>query len=192
MNKATKANFTNIMHSEKTDFEIIAQHFNEFKKGHVQRVIDHLLLLKNDHGGFPVDRLTHCLQTATLAYQDGRDEEYIVCALLHDIGDTLACYNHADLAATLLEPFISEKNYWMLKHHGIFQGYYFFHHIGLDRYQCEKYKDHPYYEYTAEFCFKYDSPAFNQDMEMLPLEFFIPMLKNIISTPKKSIYKDIK
>ena len=109
MNKATKANFTNIMHSEKTDFEIIAQHFNKFKKGHVQRVIDHLLLLKDDHGGFPVDRLTHCLQTATLAYQDGRDEEYIVCALLHDIGDTLACYNHADLAATLLEPFISEK-----------------------------------------------------------------------------------
>lgn len=186
-----RAGFSNIIESEKHDFEIIAEHFKLFKKGHVQRIIDHLLLLKDDHGGFPVDRLTHCLQTATLAYWDGRDTEYVVCALLHDIGDTLACFNHADMAATLLEPFISEKNYWMLKHHGIFQGYYFFHHIGLDRHQCEQFKNHPYYEYTREFCFKYDSPAFNRNMDTLPLEFFIPMLNEVISIPKKSLYKNI-
>lgn len=191
MSSLRRALFSNIIESEKEDFEIIAEHFKLFKKGHVQRIIDHLLLLKDDHGGFPVDRLTHCLQTATLAYQDGRDTEYVVCALLHDIGDTLACFNHADLAATLLEPFISEKNYWMLKHHGIFQGYYFFHHIGLDRYQSEQFKDHPYYEYTKEFCFKYDSPAFNKKLDTLDLEFFIPMLNEVISTPKKSLYKNI-
>lgn len=191
MNTTERAKFNNIIEADKSDFEIISSHFKDFKKDHVKRVIDHLLLLKNDHGGFPVDRLTHCLQTATLAYNDGRDAEYVICALLHDIGDTLACYNHADMAAILLEPFISEKNYWMLKHHGIFQGYYFFHHIGLDRYQCEKFKHHPYYEYTKEFCSKYDSPAFDKNMPTLPLEFFIPMLKDFFSQPKKSLYKDI-
>ena len=85
----------------------------------------YLDMLKGDNGGFAVDRYTHCLQTATRAYRDGRDEEYVVCALLHDIGDILAPANHADFAATLLEPYISEKNFWILKHHGIFQGYYF-------------------------------------------------------------------
>ncbi|MFU8928219.1 HD domain-containing protein [Acinetobacter puyangensis] len=191
MSSLSKANFKNIIESEPSDFKIIAEHFKLFKKNHTQRIIDHLLLLKDDHGGFPVDRLTHCLQTATLAYQDGRDPEYVVCALLHDIGDTLACYNHADLAATLLEPFISEKNYWMLKHHGIFQGYYFFHHIGLDRFQRDRFKDHPYFDYTEEFCRKYDSPAFDQDMETLSLEFFLPMLEQVLATPKKSLYKNI-
>ena len=176
MNTTERAKFNNIIEAEKNDFKIISSHFKDFKK---------------DHGGFPIDRLTHCLQTATLAYNDSRDLEYITCALLHDIGDTLACYNHADMAATLLEPFISEKNYWMLKHHGIFQGYYFFHHIGLDRYECEKFRDHPYYEYTKEFCFKYDSPAFDKNIKTLPLDFFIPMLKEFFSQPKKSLYKDI-
>ncbi|MEQ1245945.1 HD domain-containing protein [Acinetobacter soli] len=191
MNTTERAKFNNIIEAEKSDFKIISSHFKDFKKDHVKRVIDHLLLLKDDHGGFPIDRFTHCLQTATLAYNDSRDLEYVMCALLHDIGDTLACYNHADMAATLLEPFISEKNYWMLKHHGIFQGYYFFHHIGLDRYECEKFRDHPYYEYTKEFCFKYDSPAFDKNIKTLPLDFFIPMLKEFFSQPKKSLYKDI-
>lgn len=85
----------------------------------------HLTLLDGDFGGFPVDRLTHCLQSATLAHKDGKDEEYVVCCLLHDIGDTLGTYNHADIAASILQPFVSEQNHWMIKHHAIFQGYYF-------------------------------------------------------------------
>src|SRR5258708_1253582 len=97
------------------------------------RLLAHLKLLDKDHGGFAVDRLEHSLQTASRAHRDGRDEEYVVCALIHDIGDILLPANHAELGATILKPFISEANHWMMAQHGIFHGYYFFHHLGLHR-----------------------------------------------------------
>src|SRR3546814_11615132 len=75
----------------------------------------------SDLGGFPVDRLEHCLQTATRAHRDGRDEEYVVMALLHDIGDTLGAFNHPDVAAAILKPFLSEENLWIVQHHGVFR-----------------------------------------------------------------------
>jgi predicted HD phosphohydrolase len=153
-------------------------------------MLDHLRLLDGDCGGFPVDRLTHCLQTATLAHKDGRDEEYVICALLHDIGDTLGPFNHADIAAVLLEPFISEQNHWMIKHHAIFQGYYFFHHIGLDRDMHKQFEGHEYYDYTKEFIEKYDAPAFDPEAETYSLEFFEPMLRRVLAAPKQSVYKD--
>ena len=106
------------------------------------RLIAHLRLLDGDYGGFPVDRCTHSLQTATRAQRDGRDEEYVVCALLHDIGDTLGTFNHPDIAAAILKPFVSEANHWMVQKHGIFQGYYFFHHLGLDRNLREQFRGH--------------------------------------------------
>ena len=94
---------------------VIGAEFVRFAQGLPDRVLRHLALLDGDYGGFPVDRLTHSLQTATLAHQDGRDEEYVVCALLHDIGDTLGSYNHPDIAAAILKPFVSEENHWMVE-----------------------------------------------------------------------------
>ena len=108
-----------------------------------------------------MDRLTHSLQTATRAKRDGRDDEYVVCALIHDIGDTLASANHADLAATILEPFVSEQNHWIVKHHAIFQGYYFFHHLGMDRNLRDQFRDHPWWKDCAAFCEKYDQNSFD-------------------------------
>ena len=81
----------------------------------------HLQMLQGDFGGFAVDRFEHSLQTATRAFKDGKDEEYIVCVLLHDIGDLLGTFNHAELGAVILKPFISEQNHFMLQNHGIFQ-----------------------------------------------------------------------
>ena len=153
------------------------------------RVLAHLMLLAGDHGGFPVDRLTHSLQTATLAHQDGRDEEYVVCALLHDIGDTLGSFNHPDIAAAILKPFVSEANLWMVQHHGIFQGYNFFHHIGLDRNMRDMFKDHPHRDRAAEFVERYDNPAFDPAMEALPLSHFEPMVRRLMAMPKNSVYK---
>ena len=140
--------------------------------------------------GFAVDRLTHSIQTATRAHRDGRDEEYVVCALLHDIGDNLAPSNHADFAATLMQPFISEKNYWIVKHHGIFQGYYFFEYLGLDKNMRDKFKDHPYFNDCKEFCEKYDQNSFDPKYESLPLDFFIPMVERVFAKPKNTIYKN--
>ena len=132
MNEAIpRAKFHHMKDGTAEDWAIIQQEFSQFSSELPDRMMTHLMLLEGDCGGFPIDRLTHCLQTATLAHKDGRDEEYVVCALLHDVGDTLGPFNHADIAAVLLEPFISEQNHWMVKHHAIFQGYYFFHHLGL-------------------------------------------------------------
>ncbi|WP_417531752.1 HD domain-containing protein [Marinobacter lipolyticus] len=185
-----QATFTHMKDGKAEDWQIIASSFGEFAKGLPERILTHLKLLEGDFGGFPVDRLTHCLQTATLAHRDGKDDEYVVCALLHDIGDTLGSYNHADVAAVLLEPFVSEANHWMVKHHAIFQGYFFFHYLGLDRDMREQYRDHPHFEQTIEFVHKYDSPAFDPEAETLPLSYFEPMVRQVFARPVRSLYKD--
>ena len=183
-----QAKFREMLEGTKEDCDIIAEHSKGFNKGLAKRVLDHLRLLDGDYGGFPVDRLTHSLQTATRAHRDGRDEEYVVCALLHDIGDTLGSYNHPDVAAAILKPFVSEQNHWMVANHGMFQGYYFFHHLGLDRDMRDQFKDHPYYEYTAQFCHLYDQSAFDPEYESESLDFFEPMVERLFASPKNSMY----
>ncbi len=184
-----RANFTRMEHSQPADWQLIGGEFQQFAKKLPDRLIAHLRLLENDYGGFPVDRYTHCLQTATRALKDGRDEEYVVCALLHDIGDTLGTFNHADIAAAVLQPFVSAENHWMVQHHAIFQGYYFFHHLGLDRDMRERFRDHPHFARTEEFCAVYDNPAFDPNGETLPLSEFEPMLRRVLAQPRQSIYK---
>ena len=184
-----RAGFTSIEASTAEDWKIILGEFMPYARALPDRVLAHLRLLQGDCGGFPVDRLTHCLQTATLAHRDGRDDEYVVCALLHDIGDTLGSYNHPDIAAAILKPFVSEQNCWMVEQHGIFQGYYFFHHLGMNRDLREQFRSHPWFESTAEFCAKYDGPAFDAGFVPAPLEFFEPMLRRVFAAPKNSIYK---
>jgi predicted HD phosphohydrolase len=184
-----RATFTRMQESTREDWACILPEAMAMAKSLPDRVLAHLKLLDGDHGGFPVDRLTHSLQTATLAHQDGRDEEYVVCALLHDIGDTLGSFNHPDIAAAILKPFVSEANLWMVQNHGIFQGYNFFHHIGLDRNMRDMFKDHPHRDRAAEFVELYDNPAFDPAMEALPLSFFEPMLRRLMAAPKQSVYK---
>jgi predicted HD phosphohydrolase len=184
-----RANFIRMQDSTREDWRLIGGEFAQFARGLPDRVIAHLKLLEGDYGGFPVDRYTHSLQTATRALRDGRDEEYVVCALLHDMGDTLGSFNHPDIAAAIVQPFVSEANHWMVKHHGIFQGHYFFHHIGLDRDMREQFKDHPHYGRTAEFCELYDNPAFDPGGETLPISEFEPMLRRLMAQPRQSIYK---
>ena len=138
--------------------------------------------LGEDRGGFPVTRLEHLLQTATHAELDGRDEEYVVCALVHDIGDTLAPRNHPDIAAALVKGFVSEANQFMVAKHGVFQGYYFWDYIGRDGNAREQYRDSPYFDYTAEFCAKYDQTAFDDTYKSLPLEHFEPMVRRVFAS----------
>ena len=186
-----RATFTSMEQSTVEDWVAITTEFVGFTQGLPDRVLAHLKLLEGD-GGFAVDRLTHSLQTATLAHQDGRDEEYVVCALLHDIGDTLGSFNHPDIAAAMLKPFVSDENLWMVEKHGIFQGYYFFHHVGMDRDMREQFRGHPYFDRTAEFCARYDGPAFDPKRETLPLSFFEPVVRRLFAAPTRSIYAGIK
>ena len=183
------ARFTAMSNGTREDWKIIGQHMAPFSRDLPNRVLTHLKLLDGDFGGYPVDRLEHSLQTASRAFRDGRDEEYVVCALLHDIGDTLGPANHAEIGAVMLKPYVSEQNHWMLDKHGVFQGYYFFDFIGLDRDMREQYRGHPNFEYTAQFCHLYDQSAFDPAYESMPLEAFEPMVHRVFSTVKRSIYK---
>ena len=184
-----RAQFTAMTDGTLQDWKTIVSHMGPFSRDLPNRVLTHLKLLDGDFGGYPVDRLEHSLQTATRAYRDGRDEEYVVCALLHDIGDTLGPANHAEIGAVMLKPYVSEQNHWMLDKHGVFQGYYFFDFLGLDRDMREQYRGHPWFEYTAQFCHLYDQSAFDPAYNSMPLEAFEPMVHRVFSTVKRSIYK---
>ena len=183
-----RAKFRAMTEGTQEDWMKIAAHFGPFASAGGKRVLDHLRLLEGDYGGFPVDRLTHSLQTATRAYRDGRDEEYVVCALLHDIGDTLGAFNHPDIAAAIVKPFVSPENHWMVEKHGLFQGHYFFHYLGVDRNVRDQFRGHPNFERTAEFCEKYDQTAFDPDYDAMPLAAFEPMVMRLFAAPKNSVY----
>jgi predicted HD phosphohydrolase len=183
-----RAKFHQMTDGTREDWQVIATCAAEHNKLLPDRVIDHLKLLGADDGGFAVGRLEHCLQTATLAHRDGRDEEYVVCALIHDIGDTLGSYNHADIGAAILKPFVSEENLFMVEKHAIFQGYYFFEHLGLDKNMRDQFREHPFYKATVQFCALYDQRAFDPEYKSMQLEEFEPMLRRVLSKPVRSIY----
>jgi len=185
---ADRATFTTMAKGTKEDWQIIGTHTAQMMVGLPDRVLTHLRLLDGDFGGFPVDRLTHSLQTAARAERAGRDDAYVFCALMHDIGDTLGSFNHADVAAAIVKPFVSPELYWMVEHHAEFQGYYFFHHLGLDRDMRERHRDHPQYDATVEFCAEYDSPAFDPSFATPPLEHYEPLLRSMMASPINSIY----
>jgi predicted HD phosphohydrolase len=186
---ADRASFTAMDNGTQADWDIIASEAKVHSPQGGARVLAHLKLLDGDMGGYPVDRLTHSLQTATRAHRDGRPESYVVMALLHDIGDTLGAYNHPDIAAAILKPFVTEEEHWICEHHGIFQGVYFFEFIGLDKDMREQFRGHEHFAACEEFCAKYDQTSFDPAYDHLPLEFFEPMVMRLFERPQRSIYK---
>ncbi len=186
-----RAQFTSMKEGTEADWSIIGSHFMDYAAGLPDRVLTHLKLLDGDYGGFPVDRLQHSLQTATRAHQAGESESYVVMALLHDIGDTLGSYNHPEIAAAILKPFVDEKLHWIAEQHGIFQGYYFFHHLGMNRDMREAFRGHEHFEDTARFCELYDQSAFDPAYESAPLDFFEPMVRRVFARPLNTLYKAV-
>lgn len=158
--------------------------FNSLKPFHAatpQRVLAHMELLRESLPSMKVDRYEHSLQTATRAERAGEDEEFVVAALLHDIGDMLAPDNHAAIAAELLRPFVSKHVHWMVLNHGIFQGYYYWDKIGRDKDAPEQFRGHPAFEMTERFCGAYDQTAFDPNYDTLPIEHFKPMVERIFA-----------
>ena len=144
-------------------------------------LLDMLIRLKDIDEGGPISTYDHSLQSATLAYEDGADDETIFIALLHDVSQDISGENHSEVAAAILRPYISDKAHWIVQHHGIFQGYYFWHHMGKDRNARDAYRDHPYFDACLEWCDKYDQNAFDPDYPSRPLEFFGPLVRRIMS-----------
>ena len=183
-----RATFHAMTEGTQEDWNAIATEAIHNFVGLPERLMTHLRLLDGDYGGFAIDRLSHSLQTAARAERAGRDDEYVMCALIHDIGDTLGPANHADIGAAILKPFISEQNHWMMEQHGIFQGYYFFHYLGADRNLRDQFADHEWFDYCAEFCHEYDQAAFDPNYDTPPLEHYEPLIRSICASPKRSIY----
>ncbi|WP_431898819.1 HD domain-containing protein [Nonomuraea sp. bgisy101] len=183
-----RASFHAMTDSTAADYEIIVSETIEHMAGLPERILAHLRLLSGDHGGFAVDRLTHCLQAATRAQRAGKDDEYVLCALIHDIGDTLGSFNHADVTAAVLKPFVSERNHWMVANHDVFQGRYFFHHLGLDPELRERFRGHEHFEHTVEFCHEFDQTSFDPGYDTLPLEHFAPLVRELMNQPRRSLY----
>jgi predicted HD phosphohydrolase len=179
-----RATFTTTDKATQADWAIIGDEFVRFAGDLPDRILEHLSLLGNGFHGYPVDQLTHSLQCATLAYDDGRDEEYIVCALLHDIGHSLGAYNHPDVAAAILRPFVSDANHWMVEKHGIFQTHQAIRHT-TKRDIRDSLRPHRYFAYAEEFSAKYDSPAFDPRREARPLRFFEPLVHRLFARPRR-------
>ncbi len=150
-------------------------------------------MLKGMTGGSPpapVNHLTHMLQTASRAHRDDADEETIVVALLHDIGDELAPDNHGDFAAAILKPYVSETNVWLVRKHPLFQGYHFFDKIGMDPNARERYRGHPAFEATCRFCDDWDQAAFDTDYDTMPLLAFEPMVHRVFAKEPRTWFDD--
>ena len=173
---AQRATFSSFQESTKEDWDLIMSQRGSLTASLPGKIIQQLEYLRDDYGGFPVDRLEHSLQTATRAERDGRDDEYVMCALIHDIGDILTPHNHPDLAAAILKPFVSEENHWMVQHHGIFQGYYFWHYLGGDRNARDEFTENEFYDHCEQFCSLYDAPAFDTSYNSNPLEYYVPLI----------------
>ena len=135
---------------------------------------------KGKTNGFPVDLYTHQIQTATRAYRDGADDETIVCCLFHDIGEDISPSNHGEIPASILRPYISRKNYFILEKHEIFQSKYYMHHFGLDPNKREHFKDNMYYQDAIKFCEKWDAPSFDPNYSNLELDFFRPIVEKVL------------
>ena len=176
-------NFIRMQDGTREEYEFLDRMEDEYKAGLPERILEHLRKLEHSISGYRISRLEHSLQGATRAARAGETDEMIIAVLLHDIGDELATYSHSEMAAAILRPFVSEKLYWIVKHHGVFQMYYYAHHCGGDRNCRDIYRDHAWYQDAIDFCHNYDQNCFDPDYESEPLEFFEPILRRVMARP---------
>ncbi len=182
-----KVRFTAMEHATKSDYDLVFAYHATDVAGQAARALEWLQAMDGE-SPYQISRLEHCLQTATRAERDHANDETIACALLHDIGDVLAPANHSQIAAAILAPYVSEKNHWIVKHHGLFQGYYWFQHYELDRDAREQYRDHEYYSACVEFCERWDQASFDPAYDTLPLEHFEPLVRELFAKEPKAYF----
>lgn len=174
--------FTAMANGTREDYELLAEREKMFNAGTADRLIQEMRGQAGDTiTGYKISRLEHGLQTATRARRDGADIDWVVAALLHDIGDGLAPQNHDKFAAEIMRPFMRDEVVWVVEHHGVFQMYYYAHHYGWDRELRETYKDSPYYQSCVDFCARWDQSSFDPDYPMDPLESFEADIRTVFS-----------
>jgi len=173
-----KMHFTRMDQGSDADFTVLRHVHEQTLSALPDRLLGMLRVLANDTA-YNIPRYDHCLQAATRALRDNKDEEYVVVALLHDVCEPLGPFNHGEVIASILRPFVSRDNWWMLVQHGLFQTYFYARHMGLDPNARDKFKSDPAYERTVEFCAKYDEVSFDPDYVSEPLSTFEPMVRRL-------------
>ena len=176
-----KVSFTEMKNGTKEDYLLLEKNEKDFERKTADRILKFMSNLNNTLEGYQVSRLEHSLQSATRALQDKASDEMIVAALLHDIGDELAFNNHSELAAAILKPYVSKKTHWIVEKHGMFQLYYYAHHLGYNKDERDKYKGHEYYKDTIDFCENWDQKSFDPNFKSLTLKDFEPYVNKIFS-----------
>ena len=184
-----RATFTRMQDGTAEEYARISAREAEYNRGLPERVLDAVRALGEEESdpGYAVTRLDHSLQSATRAERAGKPLDYVVAALIHDIGDGLAPYSHGSYAAAVLRPFVSEELCWIVDHHPVFQMYYYGAQTGDDANAREAYRDHPWFDATVEFCERFDENCFDPHYDALPLEHFAPMVKEVFS--RKPVYR---
>ena len=182
-----KVKFKQMKDGTKEEYLLLERHEKKFIEGTADRLINFMSSLSNTLEGYQITRMEHSLQTATRALNDKADDEMVVAALLHDIGDELAPLNHSEYAAAVLKPYVSEKTHWIIEKHGEFQMYYYAHHLNGNRNQRDKYKGHKYYQDTINFCENWDQKSFDPNFKSLTLKEFEPLIKKIFSRKPYSV-----
>ena len=175
--------FTRMEDGTVEEYAYLDQLEDQYKQGLADRLLQALAKLEYSMSGYKLSRLEHSLQSATRAHRAGESEQMVVAALLHDLGDELATYSHSEMAAAILRPFVNEEIYWVVKHHGVFQMYYYAHHCGGDRNVRDQFRDHPYYATAVKFCHEYDQNCFDPDYDSESLEFFRPIVERVTAQP---------
>jgi predicted HD phosphohydrolase len=174
--------YTALENATKSDFEAMGQQYTQY----VDNVVVETLfkMMEQQIGkrlGQPVDLFQHNIQTASRAYRAGEDVDVIVMSLFHDITETIVAKNHGGAAAGFLEPYLSPKVIWMLRHHEVFQGYYYFHYFGANRDERERFSDSEHYDDLVRWCQVYDQASFDPNYPELPQKFFVPMVREVFS-----------
>jgi len=173
--------FTRMADGTAEDYALLDRYEEDYLTVLPDRMLEALERLRSSFAGYQVTRYEHSLQSATRALSDGRDEEYVVAALLHDIGDELAPYTHGEMVAAVLKPYVRPELCWVVKHHGLFQMYYYAHHSGGDRNARDRYRAHEWFDACAEFCELYDQNCFDPAYDSLPVSEFEPMVRRVFS-----------
>lgn len=145
------------------------------------RLMDRLAALAGSLGGYRISRLEHSLQSATRARLDGADVDWVVATLLHDIGDELSPYNHTEVAAAVLRPYVREEVTWVIEQHGVFQLWYYAHHMGRDRNARDRFAGHPWYDLCADFCERWDQSSFDPDFPTHDLASFADDVREVFT-----------
>jgi predicted HD phosphohydrolase len=185
------ATFTRMEDGTTEDFELIVERANAHLHTHlVDSVFGLLESMKGDTLGYRIDRYEHSLQSATRALRDGARIDMVVAALLHDVGDTIAPANHSELAAAILEPYLDAEATWVVRHHGVFQGYHYWHKLGLDKNSRDRYRDSPFFDAAANFCAAWDQVSFDPAYDTLPLDEFEPMVREVFARPASGFGTD--